>query len=192
LRLVTLARANSALALLVLAAGALLATRRPVDARGRLEWTEGAMAYRVEPAPMRRMARISTDHGFACLKGPRDTGTEPIAPEDVERLFTTMPGQPVVRGAIDEKSVLRVIRNHASEAKGCYEKARQAGGRVVIQLAIASSGVVVTSVVQQSTLNDPSVEECIAQAARRWLFPEPPERDDLTLVWYPFQVGGVE
>ena len=188
-------QANGALALFVVAAGALLATRRPVDASGRLEWTEGAMAsrtYRVEPAPMRRMARISTDHGFACLKGPRDTETEQVVPEEVDRLPATLPSQPVVRGAIDEKSVLRVIRNHASEATGCYERAPQTGGRVVIQLAIASSGVVVTSFVEQSTLGDPSVEDCIAQAARRWLFPEPKERNDLTVVWYPFEMGGAE
>jgi hypothetical protein len=44
---------------------------------------------------------------------------------------------------------------------------------VVIQFALSPTGEVVMSLVLKSTLDDREVEQCIAQAVRRWLFPKP-------------------
>ena len=45
--------------------------------------------------------------------------------------------------------------------------------------------VVCLSVVQSSTVNSPSVEQCIAGAVRRWEFPKP-QGGGIVIVTYPF------
>ena len=89
---------------------------------------------------------------------------------------------------MDRELVRRVIRRHLNEVKFCYE--RELGrkpnlyGRVVVQFTIAPAGNVVASGIQSSTLGAPEVDQCIAQAVRRWEFPKPPA--GLVMVSYPF------
>ena len=73
---------------------------------------------------------------------------------------------------------------------------RNAGlvGRVMIQFTIAGTGQVIASMVQSSTLNSQPVEQCIAQAVRRWEFPKP-QGGGIVVVTYPFVLkasGGEE
>ena len=42
-----------------------------------------------------------------------------------------------------------------------------------------------TAVVQESTMKDPAVGSCIAQAVKRWTFPKP-EGGGSVIVSYPF------
>ena len=53
------------------------------------------------------------------------------------------------------------------------------------QITISATGQVVVSNVQSSTLKNPKVETCIAQAVRRWLFPKP-KGGGIVIVSYPF------
>lgn len=82
---------------------------------------------------------------------------------------------PVVRGTIDREIVRRIIRRHLNEVRYCYEQelARAPGlaGRIAVQFTIAPSGQVVASVLQNSTMSNVRVENCIVQAVRRWEFP---------------------
>ncbi|MCS6914795.1 MAG: AgmX/PglI C-terminal domain-containing protein [Myxococcales bacterium] len=100
-----------------------------------------------------------------------------------------VPGTAEVRGSLDKEIIRRIIRRHINEVKFCYEKelTRKADlmGRVMIQFTIASTGQVVASVVQSSTMNSPPVEQCIAQAVRRWEFPKP-MGGGIVVVTYPF------
>ncbi len=82
--------------------------------------------------------------------------------------------------------------------KFCYEKELTTHpdlyGRVIVQFTIAGSGAVVASVVQSSTMNNPTVEQCIAGAVRRWEFPKP-QGGGIVIVSYPFVLkaaGGEE
>jgi TonB family protein len=82
--------------------------------------------------------------------------------------------------------------------KFCYEKelAKKPDlyGRVMVQFTIAGTGAVVASVVQNSTMNNPEVEQCIAGALRRWEFPKP-QGGGVVIVSYPFVLkasGGEE
>jgi hypothetical protein len=100
-----------------------------------------------------------------------------------------VPGTAEVRGSLDKEIIRRIIRRHINEVKFCYERelVKNAGlvGRVMIQFTIAGNGNVVTSMVQASTMNNPPVEMCIAQAVRRWEFPKP-QGGGIVVVTYPF------
>ena len=100
-----------------------------------------------------------------------------------------VPGTAAVRGALDKEIIRRIIRRHINEVKFCYEKDLASKpdlfGRVIIQFTISGSGQVVASVVQQSTMNSPSTEQCIAAAVRRWEFPKP-QGGGIVIVSYPF------
>jgi hypothetical protein len=83
-----------------------------------------------------------------------------------------VPGTAQVRGSLDKEIIRRIIRRHLNEVRFCYEKElmhkQDLYGRVMIQFTISGTGQVVASVVQNSTMNNPNVEQCIAQAVRRW------------------------
>lgn len=100
-----------------------------------------------------------------------------------------VPGTAQVRGALDKEIIRRIIRRHINEVKFCYEKelAKKPDlyGRVMIQFTISGNGQVVSSAVQNSTMNNVSVEQCIASAVRRWEFPKP-QGGGVVIVSYPF------
>ncbi len=100
-----------------------------------------------------------------------------------------VPGTAQVRGSLDKEIIRRIIRRHLNEVRFCYEKEllRKADlyGRVTIQFTISGTGQVVASIVQQSTMNAPAVEQCIADAVKRWEFPKP-QGGGIVIVSYPF------
>jgi TonB family protein len=94
-----------------------------------------------------------------------------------------------VTGQLDKKLIARTIREHISEMKACYEGGLAArpelAGRVNVQFTIDTDGAVVTSVLAQSTLGEPRVENCLVKAVRSWKFP-PPD-GGIVIVNYPFE-----
>jgi hypothetical protein len=100
-----------------------------------------------------------------------------------------VPGTAQVRGSLDKEIIRRIIRRHLNEVKFCYEKELMHKpdlyGRVMVQFTISGTGAVIASIVQNSTMNNPSVEQCIAGAVRRWEFPKP-QGGGIVIVSYPF------
>jgi hypothetical protein len=100
-----------------------------------------------------------------------------------------VPGTAQVRGSLDKEIIRRIIRRHLNEVKFCYERELMHKpdlyGRVMVQFTISGLGAVVASVVQNSTMNNPGVEQCIAGAVRRWEFPKP-QGGGIVIVSYPF------
>ncbi|HET6149773.1 MAG TPA: AgmX/PglI C-terminal domain-containing protein [Polyangia bacterium] len=98
-------------------------------------------------------------------------------------------GPLVVKGGLDREIIRRIIRRRLNEVKFCYEQALVTqpglGGRVLVRFAIAPTGQVLSSVVESSTLGNPRVELCTAQAVRRWEFPRP-TGGGMVMVSYPF------
>jgi hypothetical protein len=94
-----------------------------------------------------------------------------------------------MRGSMDKEMIRHVIRSHLGEARVCYErqlaKEPTLQGRVLVQFTITGSGHVVASVVQDSTIDDPAVGDCIAGAVHRWRFPRPCGGGKV-VVSYPF------
>ena len=97
-------------------------------------------------------------------------------------------GPPKIIGSLDKELIRRVIRSHMNQVKFCYEseltRNQKAEGRVQVQFLIGTTGSVVTSIVQASTLGSLQAESCIANAVRRWEFPKP--QNGVVSVSYPF------
>jgi TonB family protein len=92
-----------------------------------------------------------------------------------------------VKGGLDREIVRRVIRSHRSEVRFCYEREAighpELGGRAVVAFTILPQGQVATAAVVESTTSAPTLDDCIAQAVRRWNFPASPGP---VMVRYPF------
>jgi hypothetical protein len=96
---------------------------------------------------------------------------------------------PEVEGYLDREIIQRIVRQHRREMIHCYEtelqRNPQLAGRVVMTWVIAGNGSVVSASVSETTLNNSTVESCMAQRIRRWVFPEP-TGGGIVRVNYPF------
>ncbi|MFO0558073.1 MAG: DUF2330 domain-containing protein [Polyangiales bacterium] len=80
-----------------------------------------------------------------------------------------------VTGPLAPEAVRRVMLRNINQLRFCYEQglARNPNlvGRVVERFTVANNGTVSASQIAQTTLNDRAVEQCVASATRRWMFP---------------------
>ena len=105
------------------------------------------------------------------------------------RVPTVRQAKAEVVGALDKDIIRRIVRAHINEVRYCYNQALardpNARGRIAVQFTISGNGKVPSAAVQDSTMKDPAVGRCIAQAVRRWTFPKP-EGGGQVAVLYPF------
>ncbi|MEZ4449063.1 MAG: AgmX/PglI C-terminal domain-containing protein [Nannocystaceae bacterium] len=84
---------------------------------------------------------------------------------------------PKVLGSLPKEVVRRIVRAHINEIRRCYVGSLatrpRLTGRLEVQFAVNAVGKVSGSRIASSTLRDPAVEDCVAQAVRRWPFPKP-------------------
>jgi TonB family protein len=93
------------------------------------------------------------------------------------------------RGSGLDKEIIRtVIRRHLGDVKTCYERGLTTVpamyGSVRVRFMIDPSGEVTASEVEKSSIDNGAVEQCIAEAVRRWEFPK--SQRGRTSVSYPF------
>jgi len=92
-------------------------------------------------------------------------------------------------GSLDKEDIRRVIRSHVADMKTCYDAITEAhpdaAGKVMVRFGIAPSGVVQTSCLVSSDLNDTPADRCIVDVPLRWTFPKP-EGGGWVVVNYPF------
>jgi len=104
-------------------------------------------------------------------------------------------GAAMVKGSLSKEVIRRIVHRHINEVKFCYEKQLSQrpdlSGRVAIKFIISGTGAVQMAAVASSTLGNAQVENCIAQAVRRWTFPQP-EGGGIVIVTYPFQLTSPE
>jgi TonB family protein len=97
-----------------------------------------------------------------------------------------------VQGALDKDIIRRIVRAHINEVRSCYNagltKNPNLQGRVAVNFVITGTGKVGSSVVQESTIKDSSVGNCIAKAVKRWTFPKPRGGGNV-IVTYPFNLS---
>lgn len=119
-------------------------------------------------------------------KGAGDLG------ERNSRVPNIVPGNPEVQGSLDKEIIRRVVRQHRGEIRYCYEselqKNKGLAGRVTVRFTISATGSVVSAVVRDSTLNNATVERCMTDKIRRWVFPEP-KGGGIVVVNYPFNLS---
>ena len=101
-------------------------------------------------------------------------------------------GRPQVSGSLDKRVIRKVIGQHKSEVKACYEKQLMVdgtlAGRLEVKFSISEDGVVISVVIVSNTLSaEPgeAVGACVAKAMESWNFPAA-QGGGLVVVTYPF------
>ncbi|HLT37358.1 MAG TPA: DUF2330 domain-containing protein [Enhygromyxa sp.] len=101
-------------------------------------------------------------------------------------------GLPTVVGMEDKDVIRRIVRAHLDEVRSCYDAGLVANaslaGRMVVEFTIGGEGKVSSATVGESTLADPSVEQCVAKAVERWTYPKP-RGGDVVEVQFPFELS---
>jgi TonB family protein len=104
-------------------------------------------------------------------------------------LTRVVPGKTTVIGGLSKDVIARVIRQHQSEIKFCYEqelqKTADLAGKVAVMFTIDPAGAVADANVSESSLASPSAESCMLARIRRWKFPEP-EGGGVVTVTFPW------
>jgi len=99
-----------------------------------------------------------------------------------------------VQGQLPDTDVVRVIRAHLPQVKGCYQVAERTGavgsGKAILSLEIAPTGQVAVTNVIAPAFSASQLPQCISQNAKQWTFPRTTAK--LTKKFsYPFVfVGG--
>jgi len=104
-------------------------------------------------------------------------------------------GAAMVKGSLSKEVIRRIVQRNINQVRFCYErelaKRPDLAGRVSIKFIISGTGAVQMAVVEESTVGNAAVENCIAQAVRRWTFPQP-EGGGIVVVTYPFMLTSPE
>jgi TonB family protein len=97
-----------------------------------------------------------------------------------------------IAGKLDGEIIFRILRAHLAEVRTCHEKGLKTkpslAGRVDIHFVIDGKGKVASAEVEDNTLGDSVVANCIVKAVKRWTFPKPPGGEDVS-VTYPFELS---
>lgn len=86
-------------------------------------------------------------------------------------------GEPIVLGALDKSVIDAVIEADGKKILACYTRALKETptltGKVTVKFVIAKDGSVSSAVTKTTTLNNPTVENCVNGRFIRYAFPEP-------------------
>lgn len=100
-----------------------------------------------------------------------------------------IPMQPIISGSLDKETIRRVIRRHQNEYRYCYEKElnvkRDLNGKIKVKFTIAGNGSVIAAAIEESTMGNSNVEQCLIGKIKRWVFPAP-KGGGIVVVTYPF------
>lgn len=98
-------------------------------------------------------------------------------------------GTPVLIGGLSRDQVDRVVKNHLSAIRYCYQreltKTPSLGGKLSIKFTIASDGTVSGANARVNSLGSQAVEQCVVGRFFKMQFPEP-SGGGIALVTYPF------
>ena len=102
-------------------------------------------------------------------------------------------GDPIILGALDKSVIERVIAQHQSQLRYCYQKELNKqpglGGTVVTKFVIAPDGNVTRAATKHTSLDHSVVEDCLAGRFERMKFPSP-KGGGIVIVEYPLEFGG--
>lgn len=88
-----------------------------------------------------------------------------------------IPGKTTVVGGLDRDVIAKIIRQHQSEIKYCFEvelqKNPSLSGKVGVTFIIDGSGDVSDDSIAETSLNNQNTEQCMLMKIKRWKFPNP-------------------
>lgn len=96
----------------------------------------------------------------------------------------------IIVGGLDRDLIDQIIQKHRNQLRYCYEKEANAGkpdlrGRILTKFVISASGRVSSAGVENSTMGNSAVENCVVGVIQRIIFPEP-LGGGIVEVSYPF------
>ena len=99
------------------------------------------------------------------------------------------PGRTIVEGSLSKDVIAGIVHRHENEIRYCYEaelnKHPDLYGKVSVAWTIDGTGDVSEANVNETTMANPDVENCMATKIRRWKFPEP-KGGGLVFVTFPW------
>jgi len=97
-------------------------------------------------------------------------------------------GQEIMLGALDKSVIDRVIKQHLSGIRECYQEQKvenpELAGKVVVKLVIGKDGTVSSAKVEESSLDNVLVENCVCNRFEQMQFPSP-KGGGLVIISYP-------
>lgn len=97
--------------------------------------------------------------------------------------------EPRVTGALDKEIIRRVVQEHASQVRYCYEKELNLSpglwGKISIRWMIGPDGKVKSAAIAESSMHSNAVETCLTNRVLGWTFPSP-KGGGSVVVNYPF------
>lgn len=92
---------------------------------------------------------------------------------------------------LDKDSIAGTVNKNISDVTNCYEKGlnenKSLSGRFVVGWIIDKNGKVKDPKIAETTLNNPTTENCVIEKLSLWQFPKPTGEVDVT-VYYPFKL----
>lgn len=133
------------------------------------------------------LGRVGT-YGRGGGRGGRGWGRSRLR-DNRRRQITVSTGPPAIFGGLDKEIIRRIINQHRSRFKYCYEreliKNPNLEGKIHVWFRIEATGRVYQSRISQTTMNNDRVEECLSQRVKLLRFPSP-KGGGVVDVNYPF------
>lgn len=133
------------------------------------------------------IGRVGT-YGRGGGKGGRGWGRSKLRNKR-RRKITVSTGPPAIYGGLDKEIIRRIINQHRSRFKYCYEreliKRPTLQGKIHVWFQIEGTGRVHKSRISRTTMNNDRVEECLSRRVRLLRFPSP-KGGGVVHVNYPF------
>jgi len=96
----------------------------------------------------------------------------------------------IEKGSLPKDVIRRIIVSRAGAYQNCYERQLQVkkdlNGTIRVLIKISGTGSVLLAKVDESDMNNPSVEQCVVKEIQKLKFPVP-ENGGLVVVRYPFK-----
>jgi hypothetical protein len=106
-----------------------------------------------------------------------------------DRDVTMTQGTPVILGSLDKEIIRRIVQEHASQIRYCYERelTRTPGifGKIKMKWVINGEGKVTQAQTEETQMKNANVENCLATKIKTWVFPKP-KGGGIVIVSYPF------
>ncbi|MFY1826065.1 AgmX/PglI C-terminal domain-containing protein [Myxococcus fulvus] len=96
----------------------------------------------------------------------------------------------LMEGPLDVEAIRAVIHENREEIHRCHlwvwgtRPLRY--GKITVHFVIAAEGYVSEAKVQETTMHEPELEDCIVGQVRTWRFPKPSKKLGKLVVSYPF------
>jgi TonB family protein len=142
--------------------------------------------------------QLTINSGLSSLKLVGLKGTQLGTPKPVEapKAEAELQSDPDFAGqgggTLDKRQIDEVIKVRMGRIQACYQREFQRNpglqGRVTLRILIDKDGSVPLVKVRQSTMNNPTVEQCLIDELRETHFPAP--TGGTVVVTYPFSFSG--